>query len=634
MRFVGIDVETTGVAPGYGLQPCRALMGHGRISAVSVAVNGKVSGTLAPDARYLMRCLHLGAASDAYLVGWNVAFDAAWFIASGLEREVFACQWLDAMLLWRHLTIAPSGEDVPKSARKSYSLDAAMREFFPEQAEFKAFKDFDAADSASLEALLKRNKGDAVFTARLAEMFWSQLTAKQQRAALIEAQSIPMVAWTKVYGLCASRDAAVALSVDLKKQAEDLQKKLEDSCAEAKGVNFGSPAQLQKLLYDDWGLPVSRQSKKTLSPSTDKYALYHLAAADPRARLVRDLREAKNNRVKYPEATIKSLEYNGDGCVRPQAVIFSTYSGRMTYSSRDNSKSIIQHTKKNGGVVQREKKVELPVGVALHQWKRGKNYRRLLTPPPGHLLTEFDFAGQEFRWMAVASGDETMLALCAPGEDPHGFMGAQVSGRDYRELVQRVKAGDADAAAARKAGKFCNLSYQYRISAAAATVKAQVDYEMDVDEDFICRTQTTYKQSYRGVPMYWLNQMSKCSVSGYAETFAGRRVSLKGNWRGRDKWGLESTAINYPIQGTGADQKYLALAVARGLLPKYDGHFYFELHDGLFFIFPEDKALAAADEFKRVLSNLPYKAAWGVNLPIQFPVDAKAGTSWGDLKEV
>lgn len=285
---------------------------------------------------------------------------------------------------------------------------------------------------------------------------------------------------------------------------------------------------------------------------------------------------------------------------------------------------------------------ELQTGFAIHQMRRGKDYRRLIQAPPGYLLTEFDFAGQEFRWMAVASKDETMLSLCASGEDAHSYMGAQVAQRDYRELIHQVKGGDAIAANDRKCGKFCNLSYQYRVSAKTATTKARIDYELDVDEQFIKQTLAVYKQSYPGVgglPSqriggYWASQIEKCKRLGYAETFAGRRVQLIGNWAGRDAWPLESTAINYPIQGTGGDQKYLALAVARNLLPQFGGYFYFELHDGLFFIFPEDKAVAASEVFLERLSNLPYKAAWGVDLPIQFPVDAKVGVSWGDLADL
>jgi hypothetical protein len=42
----------------------------------------------------------------------------------------------------------------------------------------------------------------------------------------------------------------------------------------------------------------------------------------------------------------------------------------------------------------------------------------------------------------------------------------------------------------------------------------------------------------------------------------------------------------------------------------------------------------ALPKIKHLLSNLPYKKAWGVDLPVSFPVDAKWGKNWGDLKEV
>lgn len=273
------------------------------------------------------------------------------------------------------------------------------------------------------------------------------------------------------------------------------------------------------------------------------------------------------------------------------------------------------------------------IGIALHQMKRGKEYRRLIRPPEGYDLLEFDFAGQEFRWMAVASKDPTMLELCAPGEDAHGYMGAQIAQMDYRELVMQVKEDDPEANIKRKLGKFSNLSFQYRVSAKTALTKARVDYELDIDETFIKQILATYKATFPGVPGYWASQIYKCKMLGYAETFAGRRVQLRGSWSGREKWPLESTSINYPIQGTGGDQKYLALAVLRNLLPKYNAHFFYELHDGLFIIVPHDKARQTGEALFPVLCNLPYKQAWGIDLPIKFPVDAKfSSESWGDLK--
>jgi hypothetical protein len=105
-------------------------------------------------------------------------------------------------------------------------------------------------------------------------------------------------------------------------------------------------------------------------------------------------------------------------------------------------------------------------------------------------------------------------------------------------------------------------------------------------------------------------------------------------WGPDDTWARESTSINFPIQGAGADQKYLALAVLRNWLPSVEGRVAWELHDGLFILVPDRHAQRAVAEGRRMLSNLPYKQAWGRDFPIQFPVDAKVGKSWGDLVEV
>jgi alpha-mannosidase len=74
--------------------------------------------------------------------------------------------------------------------------------------------------------------------------------------------------------------------------------------------------------------------------------------------------------------------------------------------------------------------------------------------------------------------------------------------------------------------------------------------------------------------------------------------------------------------------------VLRDYLPRVDGRFYYELHDGIFTVVPTHLAEKAAREIKYLFSNLPYKQAWGRTFPVEFPVDAKMGPSWGELKEV
>jgi len=475
------------------------------------------------------------------------------------------------------------------------------------------------------EHRLDYNAFDSAFTLRLTEKFLGELTPAQKRVAMLEARCIPDIADTMVRGITTNVEAATALS---KKLTDDaalafVTLKMSDPQNVTEKV-LASPKQLQDLLYDRWGLPKIKftdggKDGANPQPATDKEALGDLADLDPRAKLVRDYREAHNNKTKFAEAIIESSAYNGDGCTRPAPRVFGTYTGRLTYSSK-----------------QGRGKEEVPTGCALHQWKRGDDFRDLLKAPDGYTLLEHDFAGQEFKWMAVESNDQTMLGLCQPGEDPHSFMAGRIQGIPYRQMVAAVEAKAPGAKEGRQLGKVGNLSCQYRTGYNRLLIVAKTQYQVRLSDVEAKAIWATYRTTYPGVPRYWGRQIYKARKHGFVETLAGRRVQLTtgDRWDNENAWSYESTAINFPIQGVGADQKYLALAVLRDYLPKVNGYLYYELHDGIFTIVPDAFAERAAHEIKALLSNLPYKKAWGRDFPIQFPVDAKLGKSWGQLKEI
>jgi hypothetical protein len=228
---------------------------------------------------------------------------------------------------------------------------------------------------------------------------------------------------------------------------------------------------------------------------------------------------------------------------------------------------------------------------------------------------EFDAAGQEFRWMALASKDPVMLDLCMPGKDPHAYM------------ASRIEEG-----AARQLGKVANLSLQYRTSAKKLMQVARVQYGMAMELPEAEKIHAAYQQAYECVPQYWAKQEKKGRVREYAQTFAGRRVTVKGNWSA-DAWRMASTMINYPIQGTGADQKYLAMKMLKPILIEMGGRFLFDLHDGIYTLIPDAKLKEAATRIRDTLDNLPYADAWGFTPSIPLIWDCKAGKSWGELKE-
>jgi DNA polymerase-1 len=451
-------------------------------------------------------------------------------------------------------------------------------------------------------------------------MIWAKLTPRQRRAVLIQAECLPVVAQGNLLGLVVDQMTVRHLGAKLDLDAAARLFELAPDGMREDIVR--SPLKLAELMFDQWKLPVLKENKskvegKANSRSTDKEVLHELAFLDPRVSKIKAYREALNAKGKFCTSLLESVEYNGDGRTHPVARLFGTYTDRMTVASKQGRNSDAKQ-----------------IGFALHQMMRGSEYREGITVEEDCDIVEFDAAGQEFRWMAIASNDPTMLSLCQPGEDAHSYMGAAIMGIPYKTLVNDFHAGLKAASDNRYLGKFANLSLQYRTSARKLRSKARVDYDIPLEMPAAHRIHATYQREYPGVPGYWEHQIALVKALGYVETFGGNRIQVQGDWNGQYGWSMGSTAINARIQGTGADQKHLAIAVIKDYLRSIRGRFMFDLHDGLYLAIPKVIRPKAVDVMKQMLDNLPYQQAWGFTPPIPMPWDCKVGVAWGRLKEV
>lgn len=835
MNWIGFDFETSGVRPEYALQPWRIPSGEAwATSFVAIdPVAKREWGELAPPVDVMREVLEYAIANDKRMVGWNTAFDISILIAYGLNDLVRRTKWLDGMLLWKHVAVEPEYE-MARHKRKAFDLKSCVAELLPQHAGYEDDVDFHATDLPSLRKLHEYNRRDVGFTLHCARHWWRKLNSRQQRVAMIEADALPQAAWANYEGLIIDTLAGAELRAHLAAEAQDRLAELQGLDPTVTPQVLASPTQLAALLFDRWGLPVAKVNVSKLtgkqSRSTDKEVMFDLAALDPRVKLIHDYRRATNSAKKFAEQPLASARYNGDGRARPQARVFSTYTSRLTFASQQKG---TEPNKRGTGV----RAVMLPIGWAIHQEQREAIYRDLVVAPPGYEIVEFDAAGQEFRWMAIASGDETMLHLCQPGEDAHAFMGARVAGRDYHELQAALAAEDETvrkaAKGARQSGKVANLcciagtpiltnrgyvaiqdvrrndlvwdgiefvahegvvcsgtkpvmtyagltatpdhqvligerwerldeaarhgwaiepalgrgwackaraavrivggivrqavaemwgdiraralrlwdrareqhhrlgrksvfadmchalcgagafwrrysapgtagcfgeaeelagyrgeapvydivncgprtrfaanglivhnSLQYRTSARRLFIVSRVQHGMNIGMGEAERIWETYRRTYVGVPRYWSRQIARAKQAGYVENIAGRRVQMHGRWDGPLGWSMESTAVNYPIQSIGGDQKYLALACMKNILVDFDARLAWELHDGVYYFVPQDRVRDFIAAGRRVLNNLPYRQAWGFTPPIPLPWDAKSGPTWGSLKEV
>lgn len=609
--YVGMDFETSGELPEYALQPWRIRSKKTWATSLVWVHNGVVSGSLFPKRAMIRGFLEEARDQQRTIVCWNAVFDIAVCIGYGFYDLVMENKWLDGMLIWRHQFIEPEYDETGRN-KKSYSLKKAVPEFLPLKAGYEDDINYHSIDPAELAKLHEYNIRDVEYTLTIARTLFEKLTPKQQRAMFIESHSLPLVAAANFQGMLIDVPYTHELGQSLLNTSNRLLAELAPHGVTEKIVR--SPLQLAKLMFDKWKLPVIKMTASS-ARSTDKETLHELSFKDPRAKSIREYREALGNKTKFVDTPLEAARYNQDFKAHPQGIVFGTYSGRMTYSSK-----------------QGKNKDERQTGFALHQMKNEARFREIVVAPLGFTLVEFDAAGQEFRWMAEASKDQVMLSLCEPGEDPHSFMGARIGHVDYA-WMRANKETDPRGKTLRKSGKVGNLSLQYRTTAKKFVSVARVQHNIPMTLYEGQQIRKVYLETYKGVPEYWEHQIRDVAAKGYAETFASRRVIVKGDWSGKNAWSMASTAINYRIQGTGADQKYLALMCIKNTLVDTGSYFAWDLHDGLYFYVPDAMVEKFVTETKDTLDNLPYQAAWGYSPSIPLPWDCKTGKSWGSLKE-
>lgn len=439
-KFIGCDYETSGVKPEFALQPWRIRRKQTWATSLvwMYTSDGEqhVMGGLFPKRSDIRTMLEFARDTGRTIVCWNALFDISVCIGYGFYDLVMQCTWLDAMLLWRHLHVEPEYDETGRN-KKSYALKpGGMAEFLPQFAGYEEDVDYHSTEPGELAKLHAYNVKDVDYTLQIAALIVARLTAKQLTCATIEAACLPMVAAANMQGMLVDVPELHEHGAALLLKSERLLAKLSPYGVTAKVA--ASPTKLGVLLFDTWKLPVLKLTKAK-ARSTDKETLHELGLFDPRAKDVRDYREALNLKSKFVDTILEAEAYNEDGYVRPAAIVSGTYTGRMTYSSK-----------------QGRNKTEVQTGFAIHQTKNAKRFRDAIIAPPGYTIVEFDAAGQEFRWMAVFSKDATMLGLCEDGEDAHSFMGSKISHLDYR-WIQANKEIDKEAKRYRKSGKVGNL---------------------------------------------------------------------------------------------------------------------------------------------------------------------------------
>lgn len=607
MKLCGLDIETPQGIKEYSLQPWRVRTGQATIKTIALysedkAVKRRIAN---PSRGTLIELLDECIERSYVMAGWNLVFDVSWLCAYDLVPYLKKLKWLDGMLLLKRYNPWQSKEE----GGIGFGLKENVSATWPDLAAYAIDATTVATTAQELQDMLVYNYKDAKYATKLTRLYWGGLSKSERVGAWVECGNIVDVALSYVNGICINKSAITPFHEDINKRIAENEEILGHDISVVR-----SPKQLANLIFTEWNYePVNTTPKG--EPATDKESLLRLAIKhekDPRFNALLALRKCNTQGSKFVQSVIKSAEYHGADITRPEPIMSGSYSHRFTYAS-----------------YQGKGKDRRQTGIALHQWERGKNARDILTAPEGFLLAEFDFSGQEMRLMAIESEDPVMLDLFGSGGDGHALMGANIENLDY-EYVKNNSDSDPRAKAARNLGKFSNLSLQYRIGIDTMMSRALTQYNLQLWRAKAEHIKKTYLSTYKRVPVYWKEAVRRANIEGYAFSRGGARVPLNN----LNDYQQQQIAINFRIQGTGAEMKLLGINMCRSMFDE-DLVYGWDLHDALFMYVRDDaNALAKVKKIQKILSNLPYKEVWGWDIPIPLPVDAKLGKTWGSLKGV
>lgn len=623
------DVETRSLDPSMvehaGLEPWRVRQGKAEISSAAICrPDGTVHQIINDGIHKNIFINNLTAMMDEMagkvVYAHFAIFDIAWVIATlqpdrmgdipPCVKKIF---WRDTALLTRWLI---NGQ-VAEACNFSYSLSNLVKTFLPNDPltpDFVKMKEQNVVTGDDSGYWEERGELDVIMTHKLATLLQPKIAESQRIGFLIEMAGLVPIANSWIMGLRINQPLLDIVERNYDNQFQQIISTLGIVASE-----ISSPKQLANLLFNKWGFKPHSYTPSG-GPSTAKddlkwiqYSLLQNNLPDEAEKLGL-LITAKNIstlKSKYVKTTREALAHTKDGYIYGTPRVFGTYTGRMTYSNSTLKK--------------------YKTGIALHQMPRkAKQIRELIIAPDGYDIYEADAAGQESRLMALRSGDPVMIQVFANGLNFHSMTGASIIGMEYEEFEKNRKAENDSGylTEQRQLGKLTNLACNFRIGGKSLSEKSFVEYDTFMTiatGNFLVQT---FNRTYKGVPEYWDEVVQFAKQHGYVESFGGRRFKIH-EWGSRS-WQSESSAINVPIQGSGASMK--EIAIVETYIGEPRAKFLLDLHDASFFYVPSDQATEINANLDRILNNIDYEPYWGFKPVIPLPYESKNGKSFADVK--
>lgn len=348
--------------------------------------------------------------------------------------------------------------------------------------------------------------------------------------------------------------------------------------------NLNSPKQLSQVLYGELKLPPVKKTKTGLS--TDEQTLRALSSIHPVVDLILEYRELFKLKSTYIDALPKFID-SKDGRIHSTFRLDVTATGRLS-SQNPNLQNI-------------------PIRG---EW--GKVMRAAIVAPKGFVLLSADYSQIELRVMAHIARDPGLIEAFQKGEDIHAATAAKILGKS----IDKVTEDD------RRLAKTINFGLMYGMSAHG------VAQQLGIDHSQAAKLIEEYFAQFPRVVAYIQETIREAQEQGYVETLSGRRryIPELSASNTRIRAAGERMAINYPIQGSGAEIiKKAMIDIEKALRDqRLETRLILQIHDELLFEVPKGELKSVAPIVKEKMER-----AFVLSVPIV--VDLKVGKNWGEM---
>jgi len=438
-------------------------------------------------------------------------------------------------------------------------------------------------DKVPLDAACEYAAEDADMTWRLSSIFQQSLKKRELESLYTEVE-LPLL---HVLMRMEMTGIAIDPSVfeELQQEIEDRLSILETDIHELAGSPFqiNSPKQLQKVLFEDLGLPPKKKTKTGYS--TDVSVLEELAHEHPLPEKMLEYRMLEKLRNTYVEALPKMVNTK-TGRIHTSFNQAVAATGRLS-SSSPNLQNI-------------------PVRTDM-----GRRIRQGFVPGnPDMKLISADYSQIELRLLAHLTQDEDLMQAFRDGKDIHSDTAARVFGVDLNDVTSNM----------RRQAKAVNFGVVYGISAFGLARNLGISNKEAAT--FI----ENYFAQYPKVKIWIEATIEKAKEIGFVRTMLNRRRYIP-EINGSDvqsRKGAERIAMNTPVQGTAADIIKVAMIRVDEALQGTDANLLVQVHDELLIEAPND----TADEIAKTIEGIMASA---IELDVPLDVDVGVGNNWAEI---